>query len=293
MYEIHRKTGARIHIAHLKMSGKKQWGRTDELVRNIREARQSGIPVTADMYPYRAASSGITNVFPKWTLEGGVEKAAERLLSSDRGKIIAYLAENYQTKADGEGLRIVTTYGRYPAADGRNIYQLSRELNLSMADTIAKVTMETHGHASCIMFAMAEADVMDLLGRDIAIGSDGSGIPLEPDKNKGKPHPRNYGTFPRFLRLAREKNLCPLETAVFRMTKKSADIVGLKDRGVLRPGLAADITVFDPARIADRATYENPFQRCDGIEHVIVNGKPAVYAGDQTDNRPGKFLLKR
>ncbi len=293
MYEINRKTNAKVHIAHLKMSGKKQWGRADELIQNIKEAQKVGIKVTADMYPYTAASSGITNVFPKWTLDGGVAKAAQRLLTPERDQIIAFLNEDYQTRQDGEGLYVVTTHGAYPVADDKNIYELSQELGLSMADTIAKVAVEANGNVDCIMFAMADKDVMYLLGQDIAIGSDGYGLPLSEKENLGKPHPRNFGTFPRFLRLARENHLCSLETAVSRMTKMTADILELKDRGVLKEGFVADITIFNPNTITDNATYKNPFMKPTGIEHVIMNGEFAIYNGQQTEKRLGQFILKK
>ncbi len=294
MYEINRKTGAHVHIAHFKASGKKNWGRAPEFVQNVAAAREAGINVTVDVYPYTAASSGITNSFPKWSIQGGKQMAVARLQGEERQQIIDFLEDAFQTQADGEGLYIVTTGGRYPIADGKNIWQLSQELGLSMAETIAKVTIETDASATCISFAMSQEDVDYMLAqKNFAIGSDGSGMPLSASENEGKPHPRNFGTFPRFLRLAREKGFCTLEEAVYRMTKLSADVLGLADRGQLKVGLVADITVFDPENVTDKATYDNPFQKPVGIEHVFMSGQPALLYGQQTEKRLGQFLLKR
>ena len=189
---------------------------------------------------------------------------------------------------------MVTTGGRYPVADGKTVWELSQELGLSMAETIAKVTIETNAKTVCISHAMSEADVDYMLTQNnYAIGSDGRSLPLSADENEGKPHPRNYGTFPRFLRLAREKRLCSMEMAVHRITKLSADMLKLTDRGVLQVGMVADITVFDALNITDKATYVDPFQRPVGITHVFISGKPALLHSQQTEHRLGEFLLKR
>ena len=295
MYEINRRTGAHVHIAHFKASGRAAWGKAPEFVDNVRKAQKDGIHVTVDLYPYLAASSGITNSFPKWTIQGGKEKAVAILQDPEkRGEIIRQLEESFSTKEDGEGLYVVTTEGRYPPADGKNIWQLSQELGLSMAETIAQVTVETQAQATCISFAMCQEDVDYMLSqKDFAIGSDGVSLSLAPEENEGKPHPRNFGTFPCFLRLAREKGFCTLEEAGHRITGLSARIIGLKDRGILRPGMQADITVFDGGKVTDKATYENPFQKPEGIHHVFMAGQAALLHGEQTDARLGRFLLKK
>jgi N-acyl-D-amino-acid deacylase len=295
MYEINRQTGAHVHIAHFKAAGRQNWGRAPEFVNNVADARTSGIHVTVDVYPYTAASSGITNSFPRWSIQGGVHKAIERLKSEseERRKLMADLEEIFKTQADGESLYVVTTNGRYPIAGGKTIWELSQELGLSMAVTVAKVAVETEGRCTCISFAMSEEDVDYMLAqKDYVIGSDGRGLPLAPEENKGKPHPRNFGTFPRFLRWAREKGI-PLQESVHRITGLSAMYLGLPDRGLLKAGFVADITVFDPVKVTDKATYDNPFQKPVGIEHVFIGGKPALFNGEQTDLRLGQFILKK
>lgn len=291
MYEINRKTGAHVHIAHFKVSGKTNWGRAPEFVQNVRDARQSGVNVTVDVYPYRAASSGITNSLPKWTIQGGKAMAVKRLSGPERQQIIDHLDKSFQTQADGERLLVVGTGGHFPAADGKDIWELSHELGLSMAETIAAVTLQSNAQARCISFSMSDEDVDYMLAQeDYAIGSDGRGHSLSPSENDGKPHPRNYGTFPRFLRFAREKGFCSLETAVHRITQLPAEMIGLMDRGVLKVGMVGDLTVFDAASVADKATFADPFQKPVGIEHVFLAGQPAVLHGQQTEHRLGRFL---
>lgn len=295
MYEINRRTGAHVHIAHFKASGKETWGKAKEFADNVLAARRSGIYVTADSYPYTASSSGITNSFPKWSIQGGTQTAIGILKDPDRrGTLIRELEEIFETKEDGEALYVVTTGGMCPEADGKTIWQISEELHISMAEAAAKVCVDTDAKATCISFAMCEEDVDVMLSQnEFCIGSDGVSYSLSPEDNEGKPHPRNFGTFPRFLRLAREKNFCSLETAVRRMTGQTAEYIGLKDRGILKEGMIADITVFDAKTVADKATYENPFQKPEGIYHVFLGGEAALLNGEQTEKRLGQFILNK
>jgi len=296
MYEINRATGAKVHIVHLKASGKAAWGMAKDIYKDIKDAQAAGVKVTIDMYPFNASSSGITNSLPKWAIEGGTQMAAQSLKEdNEMGKrIMEYLEKNFATQDDGERLLVVSTFGKCPEADGKNIWQSSQFWGISMPETIKKIIIDTNSHATCIAFAMDDDDVAYLLSReDIVIGSDGSGMPLNPEENEGKPHPRNFSTFPKFLRLMREGNVCSLETAVARITGKSADILGLKDRGKLREGMVADITVFDHENISDHNDFSNPFIKCTGMEHVMMAGEFALKNKEQTDKHLGKFILKK
>ena len=295
MIDIYEKTGARVHIAHLKISSVDLWGNAEKLYEHITNAQKRGIEITADMYPYNASSTGLTNVLPRWAMEGGQDKTTKRLTEAgeERDKLYAHFQRYYPTKVEGDRVYVVSTNGRYPIADDKTMGELSEELGLSVPDTIVKTLIETKCRGNGIFFSMAENDVFYLLSKDIAIGSDGSGRPYDPSMNQGKPHPRAYGTFTRFLRLRREKNLCPLETAIYRMTKKPADIIGLKDRGLLKPGLIADITVFNEETVSDTATFKDPFQKPIGINHVIMNGRFAIRDGVQTEERLGSYILRQ
>jgi N-acyl-D-amino-acid deacylase len=294
MVRLSRETGARVHIAHLKICSKKLWGQAEKLFETIENANRSGASVTADMYPYSAYSTGIMNTLPDWAKEGGGEKAAKRLTSpgEERDRLYAHLNQRFATKDDGDRIYIVSTNGRYTAADDKTIGELSVELGLSVPDTVAKILIETNCRSDCIYFNMHDDDVFYLLAKDIAIGSDGSGRPYDPSKTRGKPHPRSYGTFPRFLRLRREKNLCPIETAIYRITKKPAGILGLKDRGLLKAGYIADTTVFDENSVSDTATFKDPFKKPIGIIHVVMNGRFAIKDGNQTEERLGAYILR-
>jgi len=294
MIRINRESGAAVHIAHLKISSTKRWGTADKLYEQIEKARQNGVAITADMYPYNASSTGITNVLPGWAMEGGSDETVRRLTKpgEERDKLYAHLCDRYPTKVEGDRVYVISTRGRYPEADDKTMGELSEELNLSVPDTIMRTLIETKCRADGIFYSMHEDDVAYLLSKDIAIGSDGVARPYDPAKNNGKPHPRAFGTFPRFLRLRREKNICPIETAIYRMTKKPAGIVGLKNRGLLAPSYIADITVFDESKVSDTATFKNPFQKPLGIVHVLMNGRFAIRDGCQTDERLGDYLLR-
>lgn len=293
MFEINRQTGAHIHISHLKIAGKAQWGRGEELLQYLRKAQEDGIHVTSDIYPYEASSSTITNVLPKWTLDGGVKGAVARFKSQDRDRIIEELSAMFEDPTYADRIYIVSTNGKYPLADDKTIRELAEELKISPAEAVEQLVINTGGHCDKISFSMDENDMLRLIREiDVAIGSDGSGLPLDPAANNGKPHPRNFGSFPRFLRLAREGNMMPIEDAVYKMTGLTAEFLGLKDRGVLKEGYAADITIFDPDRVTDKASYQDPFQKPEGIEYVLVNGQIAVDRGRQTQARPGDFILK-
>lgn len=293
MFEINRQTGAHIHISHLKIAGKPQWGRGEELLEFIRNAQEEGIHVTSDIYPYEASSSTITNILPKWTLDGGTKGAVARFKSQERERIIKELSEMFEDPTYADRIYIVSTNGKYPIADDKTIRELSEELNISPAEAVEQIVINTKGNCNKISFSMDENDMLRLIKEiDVAIGSDGNGLPLSPEENNGKPHPRNFGTFPRFLRLAREHKMIPIEDAVYKMTGLSANILGLKDRGVLKENYMADITIFNPNTVSDKATYKNPFQKPVGIEYVIVNGKIAVNKGVQTENRAGEFILR-
>lgn len=294
MFEINRRSGAHVHIAHFKASGPDCRGRAGEWIDILETAKSSGVDVTADVYPYTAANSGITNSFPKWAITGGKGRALEAVYGAERGRLLSDLEDRFPGPEEGESLLIVHTAGRYPELEGLSLEEISRIWAMPRAEALAKLCFDTAAKADCVTFCMAEEDVERMLRQnDFSIGSDGCCLPLDPALNQGKPHPRNYGTFPRFLRLAREKSLCSPETAIRRITGLSADYIGLGDRGYLREGMAADITVLDWNRVSDRATYSNPFQKPEGIVHVLMNGRFAVRGGMQTEERQGRILLKR
>jgi len=297
MIDIARETHVHMHISHFKISCKRYWGRVKETYQMIQDARKEGLNVTCDMYPYNACASGMSNLIPDWILDGGGEAAAKRLENDPKAKaeVMEILNKDFPGYEDGN-IYYISSGGKFaPEYSGRRAGDIAREMGLSNPDGMFAIMLKTRFDDDCIISNMNMDDVMWLLGKeDITIGSDASCRPFDPKySDSGLPHPRTYATFPRFLRLVRENNLCSLETAVHRITQMPASYIGLKDRGTLEAGKIADITVFNYEGLKDYATYENPFQKCDGIEHVIMNGKFALKNGVQTEERLGDYLLRK
>lgn len=291
--EIGRKTGVKVHISHLKIDRPVNWGNADKVWKLITDAKERGVNISADVYPYDASCTGITNRCPKWSIEGGVESAAAFLKSTRRQEIIDHLAGRFPDEDWAKRCLISSTNGRLSGVEGKTLYDVASRWGVSYAEAAARLIIETDGHTDCIFFTMDEKDLDFFLKQDVGIGSDGKGHPFDPSLlGNEKPHPRYYGAFVRFLRLARENSICTTAEAVRRITSKAADMLGLTDRGRLIEGLAADITVFDPDTVSDTSTYLDPFQKPVGIDHVIVNGKLALYCGEQTNERSGKYILK-
>ncbi len=294
MFNIYRYSGTHVHIAHFKASGAKSHGKAPEWAAIVHRARANGIDVTADLYPYTASSSDITNSFPKWAIKGGKQRAMDAMTGAEKPRLMKELEEAFATGDRAKTLLVVYTCGVFPEMDGKTLAEISEAWGMSPADAIVKLAYGTKTNADCISFGMSEEDVLCMLGQnEFSIGSDGSCYPFDPALNNGRPHPRNFGTFPRFLRLNREHGFCSPEQAVRRISGQSADYIGVKDRGYIRTGLVADITVLDMEKVTDRATYADPFQKPEGIVHVIMDGKFAIKNGVQTEARLGKILLRK
>jgi len=185
--------------------------------------------------------------------------------------------------------------GCWPEIVGKTLRFIAEEYlhTTDYAEAAAEILMRTRGGAGGIFFVMNEEDMLYFLNRDVLIGSDGYALPGDPKKLTSQPHPRSFAAVSEFMRLAREKKLCSLEEAVHRVTGRAADLMGMKDRGRLLPGMAADITVFDEKKIGPRATYLEPVQLSAGVVHMLVGGGIAMENGRQTEYRGGRFLRKR
>lgn len=283
--------GVPTHISHHKVAGKANWGRSAETLQVIADARAQGIDVTVDVYPYTAGSTLLYAMLPRWAQEGGVAQMLERLESSgnrDRIKADFELGppwwENLQKAAGWDGIVIATCPGR-SEVEGHSIADLApgRE-----ADFVFDLLLEEQGNVTMIVHIMGEQDVRQVLKFEGAmIGSDG--IPLP-----GKPHPRWAGTFARVLgRYSRQEQLFDLPTAIHKMTGLAAQRFGLSDRNMLEEGKIADVVVFDPETIVDRATFDDPLQPPSGVRYVVVAGTAVVSDGTLTGARPGRVLRAR
>lgn len=286
--------GLPTQITHHKIIGTANWGGSVETLKLVEEARARGVDVTIDQYPYTASSTGIAALFPQWALEGGQKATVERLGSPEtRARIKAAIVEKIQNDRGGGDPKnvAIANCGFDRTLAGKNLAEITRARGAeptieNAADTA--IDLQQKGGCSAVYHAIGEPDVVRILRSPYTmIGSDGE-IPVF---GQAAPHPRSYGTFARVLGVyVREQRVLTLEDAVRRMTGYTATRLKIWDRGLLRPGMKADIVVFDPDTIADRATFDKPHQYAVGVRDVLVNGKFALRAGAVTSERPGRVL---
>ncbi|MEV0586380.1 D-aminoacylase [Nonomuraea sp. NPDC050310] len=287
--EIARRSGAALHVSHHKTAGKHAWGRTERTLARLDELRAAGLDVTCDVYPYTAGSTSLSAMLPPWANDGGSEALAARLADPAQRELMRRaIADGVpgweNTVGNGGWDRISIACAEHrPADEGRVIADLAADRGLDPLDLVAELL--AGGEVTIISHSMVEEDVQRVLGRPYTmIGSDGVPKP-------GRPHPRWAGTFPRVLgHYGRDLGLLGVAEAVRRMTGLAAERFGLRDRGVLRDGAHADLVVFDPAAVADRATYAEPLLPPAGIALVAVAGEIVVRDGAPTGALPGKVL---
>ncbi|HBL48020.1 D-aminoacylase [Gimesia sp.] len=276
-----------VHISHFKSSGQDAWGLVIRAAAMIEDARKQGQNVTADQYPYIASSTSLgATLIPAWARAGSNKELVARLEAPETSeKIRKAIQSNIEKREEGKAVRIAR-YSERPDWVGKNLLQIAEKENKSVLDIVLEITRQ--GGASVVNFSMNEADVRQIMKIDwVATASDGRAYLPGSDR----PHPRNYGTFPRKLAYyALQQKVIPLEHAVRSMTGLPADILGLKDRGYLREGAYADIVVMDTDTLIDKATFDDPHQYSDGIRFLYVNGSPAITAGFPTGSLAGKAL---
>jgi len=282
-------------VTHHKVMGKTNAGKSRETLRLLAEARARGVDATSDQYPYTASSTSLSSgLLPSWANEGGRKAMLQRLSDpAQRERIRDYVREAIRLeRGGGDPKNIQVAWAENdPSIQGKNLTALldARGLEPTIANAAELVLqLLEKGQVRGIFHAISEPDLEVILADPTTmIASDGEVAIF----GKASPHPRSYGTFPRVLAVyVREKKLLKLEDAVRKMTSFPAQRVGLGDRGILRPGMKADIVVFDPARVRDRATYENPHQYPEGITVVLVNGAVVFENGAMTGARPGVVL---
>ena len=294
LFGIGRETGAHVHVSHLKLDHRSVHGQAEAVWNAVEQARLEGVRVTADVYPYAASNTTLSIRCPHWCLEGGDEMVVRHLRGDRRGEILACLRAHYATPEQAETCLVSNDFGYWPEIVGKTLRSVAEDLLKTgdYAEAAAEILTRTQGKAWCVFFVMDERDMRCFLSHETMIGSDGSALPGDPDRVPGSPHPRYYGAIAEFFRLNRLHRFCSVEQAVRRVTSLPAGNIGLARRGLIKPGYAADITVFDPETIAPRATYREPVQLAAGVRHVVVNGQTALKDGRQTDRRAGRFLRK-
>jgi N-acyl-D-amino-acid deacylase len=288
--EIGRDSGAPVQIAHFKASGVKNWGRTKESLALVEKYRAMGVDVTFDQYPYIASSTGLTALLPHWVHEGGATKMLEALKDpAMKAKIKNELRLNY-----GWDKIQVTSAKNHPQYNGKNIQEIAEMMKLEPFEAYIKLLILENTQVPSVMFGMHEDDVRRVMQSPYGmVGSDGSAIAPSGIWENTVPHPRLYGTFPRVLGNYVRDGVIPLQEAVRKMTGAPVQKVGFKDRGFLREGYKADITVFNPDTVKDNGTFTDPQRYPTGIPYVMVNGVVVVDKGEHTGALPGKGLKKR
>ena len=294
--DIGARAGCPVQISHLKISSLDRWGHAPELLATLAEARGRGIRVACDQYPYSASSGGLRHHLPAWMHEGGLQPLLGRLADPDARARLRYDLLEGMAKA-GVSLRFyrwdltrVSDSPTRPGYAGLTLAEIGAREGKAPVDALLDLLLADGGRTGGIYFHINEEDVRAIM-RDphVGVGSDGlyTGRPGAPAP--GRPHPRHFGTFPRVLgRYVRDEAVLTLPEAIRKMTSLSADVLGLPDRGRLRVGAAADLVLFDPGTIADRATFEVPHQPPAGIAAVVVNGVPVVLDGEPTGATPGR-----
>jgi N-acyl-D-aspartate/D-glutamate deacylase len=291
-----------VDIIHLKIADRRMWGKMKEVCGLIEEARARGARVTANQYPYIAGQNDLVALIPPWAMEGGRSKMLDRLNDASlRAKMekdiyggIKSWYDHYLAMKGWEGAVIASVHTeKNRAYQGKSVAEVARVLGKKPTEVVFDLLKEEGGSVPAVYFVMSEEDVRYAMQVPwVSIGSDGTAVRPDGILGQGKPHPRWYGTFPRVLgRYVREEKVLSLEEAVKKMTSLNAEKVGISDRGMLKEGKRADITVFNAEKIIDKATFENPHQYPAGVEYVIVNGVLVIDKGQHLGTKPGKVLF--
>jgi N-acyl-D-amino-acid deacylase len=285
--QIAEATGTTGIVSHMKALGPASWGKAATCIDHMAAARKRGVRLFADQYPYDASSTSLIGALvPRWAQAGGREALLERLGAPDtRQRLLAEVGENIQRRG-GPASLVIAAFRPDRSLEGQNLEEIARERDASAEETA--LTLVERGDASVVSFNMSMDDIDQIMRQPWTMTSSDGGLTLP---GVGKPHPRNNGAFPRKLALfVRERKTVTLEAALRSMTALPAEVFGLHDRGVLREGAAADVLVFDPAAVRDRATYDDPHQLAEGMSAVIVNGVVALQRGELTGDTGGKVL---
>src|ERR1043166_6603674 len=298
---ISREAGLPAEIYHLKASGEANWPKMDEVIKVIESARRAGVKITADMYTYPAGGTGLDASLPPWVFDGGREAAYKRLRDpATRQKI----AEAVRTPTNewenlyllsGSPDRILLASFRndnLKPLTGKTLAEVARMRGKDPIETIMDLLLEDQSRIGTIYFLMSEDNIKKQIRQPwVSFGSDAASIAAEGVFLKPSAHPRTYGNFARLLgRYVREEKVISLTEAVRRLTSLPASNLGLNHRGLLQPGMFADVVIFDPQKIADRATFENPHQYSVGVQDVFVNGVEVLKDGEHTGSKPGRAL---
>ncbi|CAN5567482.1 amidohydrolase family protein [soil metagenome] len=301
LIRISREADIPAEIYHLKAAGQANWPKMDQAIARIEAARTEGLRITANMYTYTAGATGLVAAMPPWVLDGGYQAAFTRLKDPEQRKKIAQAIrtptdewENLYVAAGSPDRIILVDFrsDRLKPLTGKTLADAAKERGEDPVETVMNLVLEDESRVGAVYFLMSEENVRKQIRLPwMSFGSDGGSVAPEPPFTLSSPHPRAYGNFARLLgKYVREERIIPLEEAIRRMTGLPATNLELDRRGFLKEGMFADVVVFDPARIADRATFEQPHQYAVGVQHVFVNGTQVLKDGEHTGAKPGRAL---
>lgn len=300
LIRISREAKLPAEIYHLKAAGKPNWGKLDEVIRKVEGARKSGLRITADMYTYPAGSTGLDAAMPPWVQEGGLKKWIERLKDpAIRERLRREMDtptnewENYFVGAGPEGMLLSEFKNdKLKPLTGKTLAEVAKMRGTSPADTAMDLVIEDGSRVGTIYFLMSEDNVRKQMQLPwVSFASDSASVAPEGVFLKSSPHPRTYGTFARVLgKYSRDEKLLPLQEAIRRLAALPASNLRIQKRGLLKKGYFADVVIFDPTKIQDHATFENPHQLATGVVHVFVNGTQVLRDGEHTGATPGRVV---
>lgn len=293
-------SGCLMEISHLKLGGKFNWGKTDQLFTLLEKAVSRGVRLSWDQYPYIAWGTGLTDYIPSWVQQGGHQKLIGYLSNNSSRKRIRREINHaintgmhaYNT-APWENVQIAMVRSSdYKFAEGKSVSEITKDLGIDPIDFIFDLLIAEKGAVKTLVFCMDEEDIKTIMKHPVTIiASDGRAVADYGELHKGSIHPRYYGAFPRVLgKYVRDEAVLSLETAIQKMTSMPAKIMGLDNRGRLASDMIADITIFDPATVSDMATFENPHQYSKGIETVIISGEVIIDQGNHTNKIIGQII---
>lgn len=298
--EIGRRANVPVDVIHIKIAEHAMWGQMPELIATITNARASGQQVQANVYPYRAGQNNLATIIPPWAHEGGSQALIARLKDASlRPRLESEILhgipgtnwyDHWTATGSPEGMLLVSLSNpKYKQFEGKRLSEVIQTLNKPPLDVLFQLLEENNGSVPTIYFHHSEEDMQYALKQPfVSFGSDGSALATEGPLARGNPHPRSFGTFARVLGVyVRQEKLISLEEAIRKMTSANTAKVHIFDRGLLRPGQWADVTVFNADTIIDHATYEKPQQYSTGVEYLLVNGKLVLDHGNHTGARPG------
>lgn len=290
---IGRQTDTSVQIAHFKSVREPNWHKTAAALELLDAARAEGLDISADLYPYLASNTSLSTFLPDWAHEGGKAAILERLAEPGTRQEMArdMRSGGFAFETDWSQV-IIGSAPKNRTYDGRTVDELAGETNKGAVEWVFDALLETGLDIDMISFGMSEDNrKLELRHPAMMIGTDGSARATEGPMSRGKPHPRNYGTFPRVLGYyVREQGTISLEEAIWKMCGLPAEKLRWTDRGLVKAGHRADLVVLDPETVADRATFQDPHQYPVGIHHVLVNGQPVIQGGAHTQALPGSVL---